>query len=381
MPETYTYAWSAQDKSGKTVIVEISAHTVQEAKAALLAEGYSDLVLKEEEIGNITSASFQKNQTFLGEEIKVTAKDRLKHRDDPTVTFWDVLRKGIGQSAYLFLMVIALAAYDIYRGHYISAIVFGGALVLWVGFLLCLGLPSVYYRKLIEAVDWSRWNEVLSLVDSLKMIGRISFIKVPATELTRNRAKAFVGLGDLHKGLAEYQQCEGRPDCPGWLYKLFVAGLYTLAKQYDKAIEYNLASIAEKPTPTAWHDLAYRYARYKHDPMKAREALREGEKSGQLPDFAKGFEARCRGVIAYLEGDYQTAKTELQTAIDFVESKRSFPFKAAAINISRAYLSCVLAKQGDLQAARTNFEMAKEYLVATKEDELIAECRRLIGPA
>jgi tetratricopeptide (TPR) repeat protein len=380
MPETYTYTWEAKDKDGQIVIKEIEAATAEDAKYILLARGYSDLVLKEDEISNIATASFRNNKKFLGEEIKITAEDRLKHRDDPIVTFWDVLRKGIGQSGFLLLLLIALAAYNIYRGHYVSAILSGGALVLWLVFLLCMGLPSIYYKKLIEAADWYRWKEVLSLVDSLKMIGRISFVKVPSTELTRYRAKAFVGMGDLQKGLAEYQQCEGRADCPGWLHKLFVAGLYTVAKQYDKAIEYNLASIAEKPGPVAWHDLAYRYARYKRDPVKARAALRESEK-GQLPDIAKPSEARCRGVIAYLEGDYPSAKSELENSIHAVEKVKWRPFSDGHLAIARAYLCCVLAKQGDLSGAKKNFEMAKEYLIATKEDELIAECRQLIGVA
>ena len=93
-------------------------------------------------------------------------------------------------------------------------------------------------------------------------------------------------MGRLSEALAEYQQCEGRPDCPSWLYKLFVGSLYTTAKQYDKAIEYNLMSIAEKSTPTAYLDLANRYARYKKDPVMAREAMAEAEKS-PIVDLAR----------------------------------------------------------------------------------------------
>jgi len=378
MPETHTYTWSVKDKDGQTVIKEIEAENAEDAKFILLAQGYTDLVLKEDEVMAVVREGFEKNKKFLGEEIKITAADRLKHRDDPTVTFWDLLRKGVGQSWSLLLMIIAFAAYEIWRGNYISAVVLLGALGLWLVFLLCMGLPSIYYKKLIEAADWYRWEQVLSLVDSLKIIGRISFVKVPATELTRYRAKAFVGLGDLQKGLAEYQSCEGRADCPGWLYKLFVAGLYTLAKQYDKAIEYNLMSIAENSNSTAWFDLAYRYARHKRDPIKAKEAAAEAEKSPST-DIVKPFRDKCRGVIAYLEGDYPSAKSELENSIHAVEKVKWRPFSDGHLAIARAYLCCVLAKQRDLPAAKKNFEMAKEYLIATKEDELIAECRQLIG--
>jgi hypothetical protein len=145
----------------------------------------------------------------------VTAEQRLKHRDDPTVTFWDALTKGIGKSLIVFLTLLVLAIYSGFRrqdGYFLLYIV---ALLAWLAYVLFLGLQSVYYRKLIKATDWSQWNNVLSLVATLKMIGRFRKVKVPATELTRNRTKALAGLGRLDEALEEYKQCEGRPDCPG----------------------------------------------------------------------------------------------------------------------------------------------------------------------
>jgi len=326
----------------------------------------------------IARAGFPERQEIFGGEIKVTAEDRLKHNDNPTVTFWDALKKGIGQSKIGCMLVVLFAICSGYRGHWLSVLLLAVAISAWLAFIVCLSSPSVYYRKLIYAADWSRWNEVLSLVDTLKTIGRFSFVKVPATELTRYRAKSFAGMGRLQDAMTEFQQCEGRPDCPSWLYKLFVAGLYTTAKQYDKAIESNLMAIAEKSNSTAWADLANRYARYKRDPVKAREAMAEADKS-PMAEIAKPFRIRCLGIIAYLENDYTTAKRELETAIDLVEKVKWRPFKDGHLNIARAYLCCVLAKQGDLSAASNNLERAREYLVATKEDELLAECRQLIG--
>jgi tetratricopeptide (TPR) repeat protein len=210
-------------------------------------------------------------------------------------------------------------------------------------------------------------------------LGALSFVKVPATALTRHRAKALAGLGRLDEALAEYGQCEGRPDCPGLAVQtLHVASLYKTAKQYDKAIEFNLASIAEKPTPTAWLDLAERYARYKHDPVKARNAMAEAEKS-PLSDLAKPYHFRCRGIIAYLEGNYATAKHNLETAIELVEKAKGRPYRDGFLGVTRGYLCCTLARQGDLAGAKKCFLLAKKYLNATKEDELLAECRQLIG--
>jgi hypothetical protein len=98
-----------------------------------------------------------------------------------------------------------------------------------------------------------------------------------------------------------------------------------------------------------------------------------------MRDDAKPFILRCEGIIAYLEGDYAAAKRDLEAAIDLVERARGRPYRDGHLSVARAYLCCVLAKQGDLAGAKKRLALAKEYLVATKEDELLAECRELCG--
>jgi tetratricopeptide (TPR) repeat protein len=373
-----TYVWTAKDQSGQTVVKEVAANTANDAQNILLSEGYTDLVLKEDDVISAVRAGFSDRPTLFGEEIKVTAKERIKHYDNSSTNFFRAILNGVNQSKYFCLGIAGLAIYQGYREHWMSVVLLGVGLLVWLVFLTCVSLPLVYYHKLIKAADWYRWDEVLSLVETLRSVRKFSVTGVPETELIRYRAKALTGLGRLGEGLAEFKQCEGRPDCPSWLYKLFLAGLYTIAKDYDKAIEYNLAAIAENPNSTAWVDLAYRYARYKHNPVKAREAMVEADKS-PLPDFARPSVIRYRGVIAYMEGDYSAAKKELETAIELVEKAKSRPFRDGHLSIARAYLCCVLAKLGDLPAAKKCFAQAKAYLVATNEEQLLAECRQLIG--
>lgn len=372
------YFWTAKDKSGQKVVREVEAETAEESRAILVEAGYTELVLEGDEIMAAVQAGFPSTIKVLGEEVRVTTEQRLKHLDNPTVTFWDAIRKGIGQSKLMCVLLPLFAAYSGYREHWGSGLLLIIALLAWLTFIVCVSLPSVYYRKLIMASDWYRWSEVLSLVSSLESMGRFSFIKVPATELTRNRAKALAGMGRLDEALVEYKQCDGRPDCPTWLYNQFVGSLYTTAKQYDKGIESSLLSIAEKPTPTAWADLANRYARYKRDPVKAREAMAEADKS-PVVEQAKPFRIRCLGIIAYLEGDYLTAKRHLETAIDMVEKAKGRPYRDGHLSVARAYLCCVLAKLGDLQAAKDCLALAHEYLIATEETDLLAECSKLVG--
>jgi tetratricopeptide (TPR) repeat protein len=251
-------------------------------------------------------------------------------------------------------------------------------LVAWLAFLLVVGLPSIYYRRLHKAADWYRWTEVLSLVDTLDQIGKFHFIKLPPAELARFRAKALAGSGRLSEALAEYACFENQPGCPTWLYLAMVAGIYDTAKQHDKAVEFTLKSIRENPRPTIYIDLANRYARYQKNPSKAREALAEAEKS-PLVDLALPFQHRCRGIVAFLEGDDSTARLELETSLRILQKAPNLPFRDGTISVTKAYLCRVLSRQGDQVAARKYLAEAKAYLVATGEDELLEACQRDTG--
>jgi tetratricopeptide (TPR) repeat protein len=372
------YVWTAKNKSGQKVFKEVEAQTAEESRAILVEAGYSELVLKGDEIMAAVQEGFPSTINVLGQAVKVTTEQRLKYLDTPMLTFWGAVREGISQSKLICVLLPLLAAYSGYREHWGFALLWIIGLLAWIAFLVCVSLPLVYYRKLIMASDWYRWSEVLSLVSTLQSMGRFSFIKVPATEMTRNRAKALAGMGRLDEALAEYKQCEGRADCPTWLYNQFVGSLYTTAKQYDKGIESSLLSIGEKPTPTAWADLANRYARYKRDPVKAREAMAEADKSPMV-EQVKPFRIRCLGIIAYLEGDYLTAKGHLETAIDMLEKAKGRPYRDGHLSVARAYLCCVLAKLGDLQGAKNCLALSREYLVATEETDLLTECCKLVG--
>jgi tetratricopeptide (TPR) repeat protein len=157
-----------------------------------------------------------------------------------------------------------------------------------------------------------------------------------------------------------------------------VAGIYDTAKQHDKALEINLQVIQERPSSSMYLDLANRYVRYKKDPVHAREALASADKE-PIPEIAKPFSLRCRGILALLEGELPAAQQNLEAAIQIMERTRHVPFRDGHISVAKAYLCCVLAKQGQLEAARKSYDEARPYLEATGESELIAECEQALG--
>jgi len=370
------FAWSVTDLSGKTVIREIDAATSDESRKILQAQGYTNLVLKEDEVSDVARAGLG-NISFLGQDVKVTAEQRLKHRGK-RATFLTALGEGLGRNKTVIALILSLGILGYYRHSQSSVVLAGVALIALIAFILLVSLPSIYYRRLHKASDWNRWDEVLGLVNTLERIGRFHFIKIPPPELGRYRAKAIAATGHVDAALREYQQYENQPGCPGWLHKAFVAGIYDLVKQHDKALDYALMSLADKPRPVLYLDLANRYARYKKDAAKARDALAEAEK-GPLPDLATPGLHRCKGLIAYLEGNYETAKKELGTAVDLMEKTPHIPFRDGNLAIAKAYLSCVLSKLNDRAAAEKNYRAALPYLEATGETELLDECKIELG--
>jgi len=203
-----TFIWTAKDKSGRPVVREITQNTIEDSKAVLLADGCTELKLIEDEVMDAVRAGFSDKCKVLGEKVEVTAEARVKQMGKPSDTFLSVLRQGLAQSKGFFIVVVLLSAYQLYRGNTTAAVLMLVALLAWIAFIVCVGLPSIYFNKLHKAADWHRWTEVLEIVDTLTKLRGIHFIKVPLPDLTRFRAKALAGLGDLSTALEEFKQCE-----------------------------------------------------------------------------------------------------------------------------------------------------------------------------
>lgn len=99
------YTWLAKDQSGKKIVKEVEAETVEDAKFILLATGYTELELTGNEISAAVLAGFT-HKKFLGQEIRSTAEQRQRSRENPTVSFADVVLKGINRSKRLFFFNI-----------------------------------------------------------------------------------------------------------------------------------------------------------------------------------------------------------------------------------------------------------------------------------
>lgn len=372
------FLWTAKDSNGRPIVREISADTIEQSKAVLLAEGCTDLVLRGDEINDAAERSFGDGPEVFGEEVTVTAEEKLKFRNKPPPTFARAVFDSFTDDKWFTLCLVGLVGWLCYRHRYIYAAAIVAVAVVWTLFRVWLTLPGIYYRKIIEAREWHRWNEVEALVERCLKLGRFNSIMIPATELANSRAKALAGKGRLAEGIAHLQQFENDNGMSGWLFKANVAALYDIVKQPDHAIALTEQAAAEKPTPALYLDLAHRYLKDKRDVTKGRAAMAEAEKE-TMTDIAKPWHLRCRGMVAYLESDYSTARREFEEALAIWKSTPHQPFIHANLSITRAWLCCTLARQGEVKAATEYFSDAEEFLTAVDETDLLSECKRLLG--
>jgi tetratricopeptide (TPR) repeat protein len=377
-----TYTWVARDGAGKQVIKETTHETVEESKAAMLADGFTDLRLFGDAYSSAAREGFPKEMKIMGETVKVTAEDRIKHqikyRNKPPPTHLYNLVNGLIQTKSYVTAILLVGVVSWYF-NYAKGV--GGAavvLVAWMVFLVYLGAPTVLYHQLQVACEWHRWPEVMDIVQKLRKQAESHLIKIPADELARQQANALAATGDLEGALKEYGKYENDPKCPPFKYYAMLAGIYERARQHDKEIEFTLKSLSEKAEPTTYLDLAIRLARRRRDSRGSRAALAEAEKS-TLPEIAAPYQAKCRGLIAYLEGDFPAARKELEEALHYMMQMPYLPGQDGNIAIARAYLACVLGKLGDTAAARKLYEQAKPYLTATGEQELMTVCQNTVG--
>jgi tetratricopeptide (TPR) repeat protein len=370
-----TYAWTARDKSGARVFHEIEAASVQQSRDFLLAAGCTDLELQEDEILAQTNIAMGDKAEFLGEEIKVTAKDRVQFRNRSVTS---ILLQSLRQDLPFFLVVGAGLAYSLYQHFLTSSIVCAALLIGWPLIKIGLGLPLILFKRLADARDWNRDDEILRLINQLRLINRYHFAKIPETELTRAEAYTLARQGRLSDALQLFNRIQNQPGVPPWLFKAQLAGVYDYARDYETAIKLTEEAIALKPDAILYIDYSSRLARRREDAAAARAALEHVDMS-LVVAISRPSVTRLRGIIAWLERDFETARRELEAAIAAMEKTRHVPFRTGNIAITKGYLCCVHAKLGNREAARKCWDEARAYLIATKETKLIKDCEEALA--
>jgi tetratricopeptide (TPR) repeat protein len=299
-------------------------------------------------------------------------------RNKPPASISRPILDSFREEKFFYLLTIFFVIYAWVRERPMGAIIPLSLLACWLIFRYWVAAPGILYHKINQAKDWHRWLKVTALLDKAEWLRGRHFIKIPETELIKIRAQALAGINRLPEALELFKQCENRPDCPQWMFKSAVGELYNLSKQYDRGFEFARQAAEESPTSLVYLDVANYYLRRNRNNTAARAAMAKVDDDA-IPQPARYFLPRCRGILAFNEGNYEVARQELEESIKMVEAQKNLPFRDGSLSILKAYLASALGQQGNMAKAINYFSEAEPYLIATEETELLDQCRAIVG--
>jgi tetratricopeptide (TPR) repeat protein len=370
MPE---YLVTARNAQGKKVTERLDVNSADEAVQTLRERGYDDIVLHTDDV----AARHTKQKAVAS---TVSPRQYLWFRSMPSwlahvlVVTITAYRKGW----YWNVAALALLAYRLWQGRGWGLTEIGLVIYLFFPVIFAFGSllfrgASSRYRRLMDAVAWGKWDEVLRLADAAAG-------KLPAAELAFQKAKALAGLGRIDEGLRLVEHLGDGKKMPLSTYWSRVAGLYTTAKRRDDskaAMEKSLESSPENATLLL--DMAESEVWLRHNPKRARELLARAQ-SHAISDLLEPFVINTEGMIHLEEGRAREARQLLEQAFEKARVFRhASPLMEARLDRMHVPLVLACAAEGDLESAERHWRMAKPRLMALKMDDDLARCEKALG--
>jgi tetratricopeptide (TPR) repeat protein len=370
MPE---YLATARNAQGKKVTERLDVNSADEAVQALRDRGYDEIVLHTDDI----AARYSKQKAVAS---TVSPRQYLWFRTMPSwlahvlVVSITAYRKGW----YWNVAALALLAYRLRKGWGWGPTEIGLGIYLFFPVIFAFGSllfrgASGRYRRLMEAVAWAKWDEVLGLADAAAG-------NVPAEEIAFQKAKALAGLGRIDEGLGLVEYLADGKKMPLSTYWSRVAGLYTTAKRPDDskaAMEKSLEFAPENATLLI--DMAESEVWLRHNSKRARELL-DRARTHAISDLLQPFVINTEGLIQLEEGRAREARQLLEQAFEKAKVFRhASPLMEARLDRMHVPLVLACAAEGDLESAERHWRIAKPRLVAFKLDDDIARCEKALG--
>jgi tetratricopeptide (TPR) repeat protein len=367
------YLATGRDSRGRKVTERVEAGSVDEAERALRDKGYDEIILHTDDIGA--------RYTRLGAAAKViTPRQSLWIRDMPAplAGLLIVALNTYRRSWYTYLAALGVLAYRAFHGMPRGP--FDLFLILYVALPAFFALGASFFRgasgrynRLMEAVSWGRWQEVLANAD---LVGGV----MPAEEVAFQKAKALAGLGRLDEALRLVEPFSNGVAMPAVNYWSRLASVYSAGRHRDEA-----KSAMEKALELAPHnatilaDIADSEVWLRRNPRRARELIARA-RDHVLSDKVQMFIIKTEGFIHLEEGRAREAREFLEQALRrAISFRHSSPLMGVIIDKIRAGLVLACAGEGDLEAARQYFQVARPRLVALRYDEQLARCEKAIA--
>jgi tetratricopeptide (TPR) repeat protein len=368
---TYTFVYTAANPDGKNVTERIEAENIGQAKYRLEIRGFSEITFHANELRDEILQTFEVKENPLN-KVSAEIENKIKtHNLAESILF------AFKTWAIIWIPLLAWLVYDISNAKsYWLSLTFFGAFILYFVFL---NLPSVFYKMLIDAYEWARWDEVRYWVKIINWYNKISPLAVPAYELDSRLACADAAEGDLENGLRRMKKYENHPKVSRFLYYAKLAIIYEKAKRHDKKLEYQELTVREYPDRTdGYIDYAFTLARDFRDTSKAREVL-ETISEKEITFMALPFVSFCQGIIEFEDGNLQKAEFDLLRALEKAKPFERAMLFTGVMSELKAYLSLLYGKIGEKDKALDFLQEAKPYLLANKEDELLERCEKALA--
>jgi tetratricopeptide (TPR) repeat protein len=370
MPE---YLATARDGEGKRVTERLDADSADEAVQALRDRGYDEIVLHTDDVG----ALYTKQSAV---ESVISPREFLRFRDwpAPLAGFLLITIKLYKQGWFWYLAALALLGYRFLQGWTWKALDI--AIVVYLLLPMLFALVAQFFRgaagryhRVIDAAAWGRWEEVLARADS---VGG----QVAPEEVAFQKAKALAGLGRLDEALRLAEPFGDGQRIPAWLYWSRLAGVYATAQRYlDAKAAMEKAVELAPDNATLLVDLADSEVWRWHNPRRARELLARA-RAHALSDVLQPFVMQTEGLIRLEEGNAREARELLEEAYRRAERFRhASPLMGAMLDKMLAALALACAAEGDLEAARRHYQLARPRLEALKHDDVLDRCAKAIG--
>lgn len=243
------FLWSGKTPSGQKDVDEVTAETPAEARKILEGRGWTELRQHTTDVSDFVRR-ISRNRRQL------TPKERLQYRQGTAPGLWANWLKNIENSAVAILALAAILTRAIYNrkflNHNLWAATSATSAVLLAYLLFRYPVLHWWYRrtkrlfaKLHKARTWHRWDEVLRCLEKIVKAQQATNVGINVYSMARYRALALAGLGRLDEAVTGFRTAAEQAEAPPGLFHTSLASIYTVAQQYDKALESYRAGLEE----------------------------------------------------------------------------------------------------------------------------------------
>lgn len=363
------YLWQAKDAEGREVSRYIVAESAHAAREQLLAEGLRDLsLIRDDIVADIAAKSPSLAHLSAEEAVKIHRLPKMTRGR----LAWNVLK----DCGFIGVIALAFAARSWQRGRTGMALATVAIFGVFVIYATLLRLNSYLWTRLNEAREWQDIGEVFRLSNWLARIRGLTGKGIAQHQLIKFRTLAFAWQGNLTQALGEFRYYQDK--FPPAQYASHVGSIYEAVGKIDESIQQAEQALTLDPKVAVYRsDLAWKLLYHDRDLTRAKALLDEAD-ALVLPELARPFTLRNRGMIALREGRPEEAQRLLKEALEIWLGPAHKFFRATNEALTRAYLCQAEAQLGNRPAALEHFELAKPMLQLKGREHLLRACSEAV---